>query len=73
MNIDFANLGLAYQEHKQAIDQAMSTVINTSSFIMGPAVNELENKLSHFVGAKHSISCSSGTDALLLAMMAMDI
>lgn len=73
MNIDFANLGLAYQEHKEAIDKAMSKVVNTSSFIMGPAVTELENKLSHFVGAKHSISCSSGTDALLLAMMAMDI
>lgn len=73
MNIDFANLGLAYQEHKLAIDQAMSEVVNTSSFIMGPAVNELENKLSHFVGVKHSITCSSGTDALLLAMMAIDI
>ena len=73
MNIDFANLGLAYKEHKQAIDKAMSEVVNTSSFIMGPAVTELENKLSHFVGAKHSISCSSGTDALLLAMMAIDI
>ena len=73
MNIDFANLGLAYQEHKEAIDKAMAEVVNTSSFIMGPAVNELENKLSDFIGAKHSISCSSGTDALLLAMMAMDI
>lgn len=73
MNIDFANLGLAYQEHKEAIDKAMTEVVNTSSFIMGPAVTELENKLSNFIGIKHSISCSSGTDALLLAMMAMDI
>jgi|TARA_R110000764_G_scaffold31484_1_gene72021 UDP-2-acetamido-2-deoxy-ribo-hexuluronate aminotransferase len=73
MNIDFANLGLAYQEHKEAIDKAMSEVVNTSSFIMGPAISELENKLSDFVGVKHSISCSSGTDALLLAMMAIDI
>lgn len=73
MTIDFANLGLAYQEHKEVIDEAIAEVINTSSFIMGPAVIELENKLSDFVGAKHSISCSSGTDALLLAMMAMDI
>ncbi|MEZ4968362.1 MAG: DegT/DnrJ/EryC1/StrS family aminotransferase [Flavobacteriaceae bacterium] len=73
MNIDFANLGLAYREHKQAIDKAMAEVVNTSSFIMGPAVKELEDKLSVFTGAKHSISCSSGTDALLLAMMAMDI
>ena len=73
MNIDFANLGLAYQEHKEAIDKAMSEVVSSGSFIMGPAVNELEDKLSNFVGVKHSISCSSGTDALLLAMMAIDI
>ncbi|WP_435315631.1 DegT/DnrJ/EryC1/StrS family aminotransferase [Cellulophaga fucicola] len=73
MKIDFANLGLAYQEHKENIDVAMSDILNKSSFIMGPIVSELEDRLSNFVGVKHSISCASGTDALLLAMMAIDI
>tara|TARA_R110002049_G_scaffold116881_4_gene269729 strand:- start:168 stop:1262 length:1095 start_codon:yes stop_codon:yes gene_type:complete len=73
MKIDFANLGLAYQEHKENIDIAMSNVLNTSSFIMGPIVSEFEDRLSKFVGVRHSVSCASGTDALLLAMMAIDI
>ena len=73
MIIDFANLGLAYQEHKKDIDKAMSNVIDNSSFIMGPIVSELEERLSNFVGVRHSITCASGTDALLLAMMALDI
>lgn len=73
MKIDFANLDLAYQEHKTSFDKAMSAVINTSSFIMGKEVGVLEQKLANFTGAKHAISCSNGTDALLLAMMALDI
>lgn len=73
MNIDFANLGLAYSEHKPAIDSAMAKVIENSSFIMGPAVVEFEKSLNSFVSTKHSLTCSSGTDALLLAMMAIDI
>ena len=57
MIIDFANLGLAYQEHKKDIDKAMSNVIDNSSFIMGPIVSELEERLSNFVGVRHSITC----------------
>ena len=40
---------------------------------MGPEVNELEEKLAHYVGAKYCISCSSGTDALLISLMARGI
>jgi UDP-2-acetamido-2-deoxy-ribo-hexuluronate aminotransferase len=73
MKIDFANLGLSYKEHKSAIDNAIANVIDNSSFIMGPVVSEFELHLSDFVGSKHSLTCSSGTDALLLALMAIDI
>ncbi|QLE02357.1 DegT/DnrJ/EryC1/StrS family aminotransferase [Galbibacter sp. BG1] len=73
MKIDFAKLGLAYVEHKKEIDAAIAKVIDNSSFIMGAQVSSFENNLSRYTGAKHSISCSSGTDALLLAMMAIDI
>jgi UDP-2-acetamido-2-deoxy-ribo-hexuluronate aminotransferase len=73
MKVDFANLNLAYQEHKESFDKAMSDVINTSSFIMGKEVAVLEKKLSEFTNVNHSISCSNGTDALLLAMMALGI
>tara|TARA_R100000935_G_C2822450_1_gene160464 strand:- start:133 stop:1242 length:1110 start_codon:yes stop_codon:yes gene_type:complete len=71
--IDFANLNMAYQEHREEIDAAISDVLNKSNYIMGEPVNVLEKKLEDFTGAKYAISCSSGTDALLLALMAMDI
>jgi UDP-2-acetamido-2-deoxy-ribo-hexuluronate aminotransferase len=51
----------------------MDEVLNTTSFIMGDKVRELEKELQKFTGAKHAIPSSNGTDALLLAMMALDI
>tara|TARA_R110002073_G_scaffold322276_2_gene498821 strand:+ start:3370 stop:4464 length:1095 start_codon:yes stop_codon:yes gene_type:complete len=73
MKIDFANLRLAYKEHKDEFDEAIDEVIKSSSFIMGKQVFELEKKLARFSGAKHAIACSNGTDALLLAMMAIGV
>jgi len=73
MNIDFANLQLQYQKYKTDIDANIQAVLDKSNYIMGEEVHELEQKLEEFTGAKHAITCSSGTDALLLAMMAMDI
>ncbi len=73
MKVDFANLTKAYLEHKQAIDQAMSNVVSSSRFIMGAEVQELEKELRQYTGSKHAITCASGTDALILAMMALDI
>jgi len=73
MKIDFANLQYQYQLYKEEIDSAIQKVLNHGKYIMGPEINELEENLSDFTNAKHSITCSSGTDALLLAMMALDI
>ena len=73
MDIDFAKLQLQYQKYKADIDANIQTVLNKSNYIMGEEVYELERVLEGFTGAKHAITCSSGTDALLLAMMAMDI
>ncbi|MDH5424080.1 MAG: DegT/DnrJ/EryC1/StrS family aminotransferase [Gammaproteobacteria bacterium] len=73
MQIDFANLQHQYQLYKKDIDENIQKVLNKSNYIMGEEVDQLEELLSEFSGAKHAITCSSGTDALLLAMMAMDI
>ena len=73
MQIDFAKLQYQYQLYKDEIDQAIHSVLDKSNYIMGDEVRELETNLQTFTGAKHAISCSSGTDALLLAMMALDI
>ena len=73
MKIDFANLQYQYQLYKSEIDEAIHKVLDKSNYIMGNEVKELEVNLQTFTGAKHAITCSSGTDALLLAMMALDI
>lgn len=73
MEIDFANLQYQHQLYKDEIEEAMLKVARTCNFIMGEEVQELEGNLEEFTGAKYAISCSSGTDALLLAMMALGI
>jgi len=73
MKIDFANLKYQYKLYKDEIDSAIHAVLDKSNYIMGEEVKDLEENLQEFTGAKHAITCSSGTDALLLAMMALDI
>jgi dTDP-4-amino-4,6-dideoxygalactose transaminase len=62
-----------YQALKAELDEAMLKVAASQMFILGPAVRELEDKLAAYSGAKHGIGISSGTDALLIALMALDI
>ena len=73
MKIDFANLQLQYQTYKKKIDLNLQLVLKKSNFILGEEVNILEQELEKFTGAKYAITCSSGTDALLLALMALNI
>jgi len=73
MKIDFANLQYQYQLYKTEIDDAIQAVLNKSNYIMGEEINQLESSLEQFTGANHAITCSNGTDALLLAMMALGI
>ena len=55
------------------IDRRIAAINDNCKFIQGPEVNELEESLAKFVGSKNCISVSSGTDALLIALMALDI
>jgi len=73
MEIDFANLRLQYQKYKFSIDNKIQAVLDKSNYILGEEIDELEFALRDFTGAKHAITCSSGTDALLLALMAIGI
>lgn len=73
MKINFIDLQAQYQKYKNEIDSEIHDVLDTSSYIMGNKISKLEENLSKFSGAKYSIACSSGTDALLLALMALDI
>jgi UDP-2-acetamido-2-deoxy-ribo-hexuluronate aminotransferase len=71
--IDFANLKKQYFMYQAELEQEIDKVLNSASYIMGDAIEELEENLCKFTDAKEAITCSSGTDALLLAMMALDI
>jgi UDP-2-acetamido-2-deoxy-ribo-hexuluronate aminotransferase len=71
--ITFVDLKTQAEILGEDIRQAMENVLSHGRFIMGPEVYELEQKLSEFTGATHVVSCSSGTDALMMALMAIDI
>ncbi|DAB39841.1 MAG TPA: aminotransferase DegT [Sulfurovum sp. UBA12169] len=73
MKIDFANLQHQHNLYKDEIEQAILSVARKCNFIMGEEITQLEESLQKFTGSKHAVSCSNGTDALLLAMMALDI
>ncbi len=71
--MEFINLKAQYAAYKNEIDEKVLGVFGSGQFVMGKEVDALEAELAAYVGAKHAISCSSGTDALLLALMALDI
>ncbi len=73
MKINFIDLQSQYKKYKEEIDLNIHEVLDSSGYIMGPKVSQLEENLAEFVGVKHAIACSSGTDALILALMAIGI
>jgi dTDP-4-amino-4,6-dideoxygalactose transaminase len=72
-NIPFVDLAGQQKRIRPFIDQAMARVLDHGKYIMGPEVDQLEADLSKFCGAKHSIGCSSGTDALAMVLMAKNV
>jgi len=58
---------------RDRIDRALAQVLDHGQYIMGPEVTELERQLAAFTGARYAISCASGTDALLIAMMSLGL
>jgi UDP-2-acetamido-2-deoxy-ribo-hexuluronate aminotransferase len=71
--IQFIDLVAQYKRLKKDIDKNIQKVLNHGKFIMGPEVKELEDNLADYIGTKYCISCSSGTDALLMPLMAWEI
>jgi len=71
--MDFIDLVAQQKLIRGKIDKSIKAVLDHGQYIMGPEVAALEKELSRYVGAKHAISCASGTDALLMALMARGI
>ena len=71
--MQFIDLATQYKHLKSKIDKRIQDVLDHGKYIMGPEVQELEEKLAEYVGVKHAITCANGTDALTLAMMVLNI
>ncbi|MCA9406495.1 MAG: DegT/DnrJ/EryC1/StrS family aminotransferase [Candidatus Omnitrophica bacterium] len=73
MDIQFTDLKRQYLKYKDGIDRQIQEVLQSSQFIQGPKVQELEQQLAEYIGVKHAIGCSSGTDALFMALLAYGV
>lgn len=71
--MQFIDLAAQQARIRPQIEQRIQDVLNHGKYIMGPEIGELEKQLAEYVGVKHALACASGTDALLLALMALEI
>ncbi len=71
--IQMVDLKSQYEKIKTEVDAGIQEVINTTAFINGPAVKEFQADLENYLNVKHVIPCANGTDALQIAMMALDL
>lgn len=71
--MEFIDLKAQYRELKESIHSRIERVLDHGQYIMGPEVHELEGKLAAYTGAKHCITVASGTEALLISLMALGI
>src|ERR1700753_4119996 len=71
--VPFIDIGAQRRRLGQSIDDAVGRVLAHCQFINGPEVAQLEAELAAFSGAKHVVTCASGTDALLMVLMAKGI
>lgn len=71
--MDFIDLKTQYRRIKPSVDARIAKVLEHGQYILGPEVAELESVLAAYVGTKHCIAASSGTDTLLMALMALGV
>tara|TARA_B100001250_G_scaffold349846_2_gene321285 strand:- start:1092 stop:2210 length:1119 start_codon:yes stop_codon:yes gene_type:complete len=72
-NMEFLDLKTQQARIKDSLKKRFDNILNHGAYIMGPEIDELEEKLADYCEVKHAISCSSGTDALLIPLMAWGV
>jgi dTDP-4-amino-4,6-dideoxygalactose transaminase len=73
MKVPLLDIKEQNQKLRPEIDSAISKVLDSNGFILGAEVSALEKELAEYCRTKYAIGCASGTDALLLALMALDV
>jgi len=71
--IQMVDLKGQYENIKEAVNASIQEVLDTNTYINGPEVHKFQKSLEDYLGAKHVIPCANGTDALQIAMMALDL
>ncbi len=71
--MDFIDLKTQQKRIKDTLDANIQMVLSHGAYIMGPEIKELEAQLAAYVGVRHAVACASGTDALLMALMAYNV
>ena len=71
--MQFIDLATQQKRIRNKIEANIAAVLDHGKYIMGPEIKTLENRLANYVGVKHAIGCASGTDALLMALMAYQV
>jgi dTDP-4-amino-4,6-dideoxygalactose transaminase len=72
-SVPLLDLRAQFESIREPVNEAIARVVESQQFILGPEVEALERELGEYCGARYAIGCSSGTDALLLALMALDV
>ena len=73
MKVPLLDLKPQYKSLKKEIDETLIRIAESQYFILGPEVDKMEKSFNDYLGSKYSLGVSSGTDALLIALMAIDI
>ena len=71
--LPFIDLASQFKRIQSEVEERVISVLRSGQYILGPEVSEFEDKLAEFAKVKHAISCSSGTDALIIALMAKGV
>ena len=72
MPVPFLDLTLQYKDLKQELDEALSRVVSSQQFVLGPEVQALEEEVADYLGVPYALGVASGTDAILLSLRALD-
>ncbi|MGZ7071633.1 MAG: DegT/DnrJ/EryC1/StrS family aminotransferase [Candidatus Angelobacter sp.] len=71
--MQFLDLGRQFEQIRSEVMQAVTHVLETQRFVLGPEVEQLEKEISNYLGCRFAVACASGTDALILALLAAGI